>query len=80
MIRPIRIEDAAAVAEGALLGNYVYDRPGTSKDAIKAPVATVEIATSARGKAAKDALGRAEITARGYVVEDTPQGPKVSKK
>src|SRR5699024_1704341 len=57
-------QDAGAVAEGALLGSYVYDRPGTSKDSIKSPVATIDIATSARGKAAKDALARAEVTAQ----------------
>src|SRR5699024_2965648 len=56
-------QDAGAVAEGALLGNYVYDRPGTNKDTIKNPVGTIDITTSARGKAAKDALTRAEITA-----------------
>ena len=36
-------------------------------------------AKKAKDWAKADAL-RAEITARGYVVEDTPQGPKVSKK
>ena len=36
-------------------------------------------AKKAKDWAKADAL-RAEITARGFVVEDTPQGPKVSKK
>ena len=36
-------------------------------------------AKKARDFARADAL-RAEITARGYIVEDTPQGPKLSKK
>ncbi|WP_277050228.1 leucyl aminopeptidase [Ruania albidiflava] len=56
-------QDVGAVAEGALLGSYVYDRPGTDKDSIKAPVGAVEIAAGARSKGLKAALTRAEVTA-----------------
>lgn len=56
-------QDVGAVAEGALLGAYLYDRPGTDKDSVKAPVVAVELATGIRGKGVKAAIARAEATA-----------------
>jgi len=56
-------EDVEAVAEGALLGNYAYARPGTSAEKDKAPVQRIDVAAALRGRAAKTALARAQASA-----------------
>lgn len=61
--------DAAAVgavAEGALLGAYRYTRYRTAPQSPGAPdvrVTSIEVASSARGKDAKDAVARAAVVA-----------------
>lgn len=56
------LEDLAAVAEGAALGAYAYNRYRGEDE--KAAVGRIEIVTDhAREKAAKDAVARAEVVA-----------------
>jgi leucyl aminopeptidase len=57
-------EAVAAVAEGALMGAYAFDRYRTNSDASSAPVAAVTVFSgAARDKGAKAALPRAEALA-----------------
>lgn len=56
-------DEVEAVAEGALLGNYTYARPGTSIDSDKAPVERIDVAATLRGRVAKAVLARAQAGA-----------------
>ena len=58
------LASVAAVAEGALLGAYAYNRYRTSEGAVKAPVAEVQLVTGlAKDKAARAAVERAQVLA-----------------
>ena len=76
---PAKNEDAVrAIAEGAGLGNYLFDQfRGSTKSAQKAPLKTITVHTSLAGKSgAKDAAKIAEvISTYTYLVRDLINTP-----
>ncbi|MFM7873062.1 MAG: leucyl aminopeptidase, partial [Actinomycetota bacterium] len=71
-------EEATAIAEGALLGSYVFDEfRGSTKADRKSPLSKIEIHTTlARDKNLATALNRAEVLARyTHLVRDLVNTP-----
>jgi leucyl aminopeptidase len=71
-------EEATAIAEGALLGSYVFDEfRGSTKAERKSPLTKVEIHTTLAGdKKLSDALKRAEVLTRyTHLVRDLVNTP-----
>ncbi|MFJ3957980.1 leucyl aminopeptidase [Arthrobacter sp. NPDC090010] len=59
------IEELAAAAEGAALGAYAFHQHRSSREGLKAPVATVRLVTALSGTAgAKQAVTRAAVVGR----------------